>query len=506
MLNVIHIVSDQHHAGLMGCAGSPQALTPNLDALAAHGTRCTNHYTQNPICTPSRVCFLSGQYCHNHGYYALNGPTPVLPTYMHHFKAHGYRTAAIGKLHLPDNPRHWLADCADVLADSLRGPDGQSAYRRYLAQAGCQELDDHNHLKEMKGSHHWDARPSTMPLEHCVESWITRTAIEFLEGQGEQPFCVHLCYPRPHHVLTPDQRFWDLYPAEIEPPTLNHDCRHRPPNFQAMWNYARHELQWAFEPKTFEAGARRVWRGTLALISQNDYFIGKLVEYLEQTGKLKDTVIVYNSDHGAYHGLFGIMEKAPGICSDAVCRVPSLWRVPGLAGGRAVDAFVEHVDTPATLCALCGLPPMDTVDGVDASPLLRGTADAVKDVAVTEWPWSKALRWRNWRFVHYHRRMYGGADVGELYDLARDPDESANLYRDAAHQEVLHECRRLLLERLTETTRITTMWPYLDEDRPAFRKQEPFRLAADGREANTKGPAARLKAGRIGSFAAADYL
>jgi hypothetical protein len=81
-----------------------------------------------------------------------------------------------------------------------------------------------------------------------------------------------------------------------------------------------------------------------------------------------------------------------------------------------------------------------------------------------------------------------------------------NLYRDATHQDLVHECRRKLLEWLTATTPITTMWPYLDEDKPAFAVKQPFALAADGRELTRKGPRARLGAGKIGSFSAADYL
>lgn len=74
--NVLMILADQHHAGLMGCAGFSGVRTPQLDAFAAEGMRFTNAYCQNPICTPSRVSILSGQYCQNHGYYGLSGPAP----------------------------------------------------------------------------------------------------------------------------------------------------------------------------------------------------------------------------------------------------------------------------------------------------------------------------------------------------------------------------------------------------------------------------------------------
>lgn len=102
--------------------------------------------------------------------------------------------------------------------------------------------------------------------------------------------------------------------------------------------------------------------------------------------------------------------------------------------------------------------------------------------------------------------MYDGRDVGELYDIGSDPDEMNNLYESPDHQDIVHECRRRLLEWLTDTTRITTMWPYLEEDEPAFALREPFKMSPDGREPNTKGPRGRLARGKIGSFEVRDYL
>lgn len=511
-MNILHIVVDQHHANMLGCLEGSQVITPNLDRLASEGVRFTNHYTQNPICTPSRVCFHSGLHCHNHGYYALNGPTPAFPSYMHHFKAHGYKTAGIGKLHLPDNPRHWLADACDLLADSQRGPDGQrgtSAYRRYLESVDCVELDDHYAFQEQKTPLHWDARPSRIPFEHCVESWVTKTAVDFIEKlSDDDSFCMQLSYPRPHHVLTPDQRFWDMYSDDLEPPdTLYAESGHRPPNFQAMLKHCREDLPWQFEPKTYDAGARRAWRGTLALATQNDACFGMLFEALKACGRYEDTMIVFTADHGLYHGMFGIMEKAPGICSDAIGRVPSIWRVPGVEGGRVCEGFMEHVDAPATFCALAGLPPMATSDGVDQSPVLNGEAESVKDMAVTELAWSKALRWKQWRFVHYHRAMYDGADIGELYDIEADPKETRNLYAEPDYQAVVVECRRRLLEWLTETTRQVTQWPYLPEEKPAYLVKAPFKMAADGRMPNHAMPMQRLtQHRRVGEFDIVDYL
>ena len=88
--NILFILSDQHNAKLLGHKGHPDVQTPNLDRMAAEGVRFDNAITQNPICTPSRVSWLSGQYCHNHGYYGLSGPNPKgLPTVLGHFRHAG---------------------------------------------------------------------------------------------------------------------------------------------------------------------------------------------------------------------------------------------------------------------------------------------------------------------------------------------------------------------------------------------------------------------------------
>ena len=137
-----------------------------------------------------------------------------------------------------------------------------------------------------------------------------------------------------------------------------------------------------------------------------DYALGEVISYLEETGKDANTIMVYGTDHGGYAGTFGIPEKAPGICSEAVCRVPMLWYVPGVTGRDWCRAdFVENIDITPTLISLCNLPQLETTDGHDLTPLLKGEDKPVREVAMTENVWSKALRWGPWRFVHYPKRF-----------------------------------------------------------------------------------------------------
>jgi choline-sulfatase/uncharacterized sulfatase len=300
---------------------------------------------------------------------------------------------------------------------------------------------------------------------------------------------------RPHQPFFPDVRFWEMYPDDIDPPdTLNQDPSHRPPHFRMTYENFRTKWNWPIEPDDFDAHASRMWRAYLACITHVDYALGLLLDHLDREGLADNTIVVYHADHGGYSGVHGLLEKAPGICSESVCRIPFLWRVPGMEGssGSVCEQFVENVDIAPTISSLCGLPRMETVDGKDISPLIGGDDNPIHEVAVTENPWSRAIRWDGWRFVHYQPEMFG-EDVGELYDLENDPDEARNLYHDPDSQEMVHRSRRLLLEWLIRTTRVVTAWPSLGQK----GRFHDFSTAGDGKESNEAGAAKRVNEGQL---------
>jgi len=499
--NVLMILADQHHADLLGCAGHPQAITPNLDTLAARGVRFTRAYCQNPICTPSRVSILSGQYPHNTGYFGLSGPAPAaLPNLFRHFRRHGYRTAAYGKLHLPESPRNWIADDVDEFGDSYESADGtfgRSDYLDGLQADGLRDKEDSWHNRTGYYSRHsipGDARPSDMPYERTQEVWCAGRAMDFIAADDDAPFCIQVAFQKPHHPLFPVQRFWDMYPADLElPSTFAQDPSHRSPNFQNMFTKLRNgNGEFGSACDTYEDVARRMWRGTLACVSQLDDVVGILLRFLADRGLADNTIVTYGSDHGAYHTIHGLPEKAPGICSDAVCRVPMIWRVPGSAqDGRVCDRLIENVDTLPTLAALCGLPAPDWADGRDATPLLAGRGDSIRDAAFTENALSKSVRFGRWRMTYYPTPIYGGAYGGELYDLEADPDETCNLYADPDHHPVVMQGMRHILDWLTTTQRVVTGMPGSGEG-SGIDGTRRYQLAEDGRMPNPLQPAAHL--------------
>lgn len=155
------------------------------------------------------------------------------------------------------------------------------------------------------------------------------------------------------------------------------------------------------------------------------------------------------------------MEKAPGICSDAITRVPMIWWGPEkFKAGHVAAEIVELIDISTTLCTLSGLPQLETSDGKDISHLLAGEHGDVHRVGVTELAWSKSVRKGNYRMVYYPPEMFPEEHpdgFGELYDLAADPHEMTKRYFDADYADIVAEFHRELLNWLIASTRPGTV-------------------------------------------------
>jgi choline-sulfatase/uncharacterized sulfatase len=464
--NVLFIITDQHNAKVLGHRGHPDVKTPALDQLAAEGVRFDNAITQNPICTPSRMCYHSGQYAHNHGYYGLSGPSPGgLPTIFGHFRRHGYRTGAVGKIHCPE---YWVEDDTDFFRETGgTSIGGNPEYRAYLRETGVLQDADYGRFQEQApGPQSWDGRVSRLRYEDTPEAWIARQTIDFMSRSADEgsPFLVEASLPRPHQIYAPSEPFWSMYDESTIalPPNADYDmvAARKAPHMRAMADMAREGGWTLFEPRTFEAGRLRKLHGYLGCVTQCDYAVGQMLDWLRLNGLDEDTIVIYTSDHGDYATEHGIMEKAPGICADAITRIPHIWRWQGrFEAGHVAREIVETVDVSTTLCALAGLPAMQTSDGKDISHLLMGGEGEVHKIGVTEFAWSKSVRKGRYRLVYYPPEMFPDQypdGFGELYDLEVDPWEMYNLYFDQAYAGVVGELQRDLLAWLITTTRPTS--------------------------------------------------
>lgn len=481
--NVIVLYCDQHSARALGCYGNTQVHTPNLDRLASEGVLLENAYCNNPICTPSRMCMLSGQYVHNFGYYGLAGRCPdQLPNIFDHFKRHGYQNAVIGKIHTPAG---WVSRSCDYVADGY-GFEIPLTLENQSAEEGCQGVvnDDYfaylqaqglAHLRDDKILQEWfdlhghaqgqcvDARPSRLPDAHSFENWCADCAERFIQQQAaaDQPFLMWLTLPRPHQTYCPSQKYWDMYQEDALtlPPNAHDDMSQRSIAAQTKQKVLQEECAWpVFAPRDFQSARKRVLHGYYACVSQSDAAIGRVLDTLDRLGIGDDTIVVYTADHGEFAGEHGMIEKAPGIGFSCVTKVPMIWRYGNCPKGARTDAIFESVDILPTLCSLAGVAPANWADGVDGSAALERGAD-FKDIAVTENPNTKTIHTKRYKLTQYLPEFHDGADFGELFDAENDPWELHNLYFDPAYQSVVQQLRYLLYCWLVRSTRAHTVNP-----------------------------------------------
>ena len=432
--NVLVLYSDQFNARCLSAAGHPDVRTPSIDDLCSQGVRFTNAFAQNPVCTPSRVSFLTGLYPSTHGYYGLYGrePEPRYSTIFTHFAAHGYRCGAIGKLH---TPRYWIErQCQFVYDEFVEFP-------KYLEGAG---LYDQNDNRKFTGQR--DGSASALPLERSCEAALVSQFKRFVANQGEPndrgdgsaPWLAWASFARPHSPITPSEPFASMYdPREIElPPSAD------PATWKGLADWSREVPGFRGEPD--EPTLRNVVAKYLGLVSQVDWGVGQIVSHLAEQGALDNTIVVFTADHGDWAGEMGIWSKTAGIRNSAVCRVPLVVRVPdGGARGGVVPDMVETIDVLPTLCDLAGIEGKVPAQGVSFAPRIGGAGGPRREDALTENAVRKALTTPKWRYLS---NAPGQKD--ELFDREANPWETHNLIDDPELAPVVSALRASLLRRL----------------------------------------------------------
>ena len=389
--NVLWLMSDQHHAGAMSCAGHPDVHTPHLDALAGEGTRFGAAYCNNPICGPSRATFFTGQHPHTHGVtgnaifdYTKTQP----PNVARYFREHGYQTALIGKAHLP---KAWVKSGFghirySDLTDAERSDPCTCHYFAHLLRHGLADAYDHGKLPEGHPGANLRAFTSDIPLAHSLETWTGDEACSFLDYRDHsRPFFLKVSFQRPHdpHALSPES-LGRIDPESLTLPENIADYFERKfadkPEF--MREYVAASVEgYPYRPHD-EADLRRQLAYYLTLVELIDEQIGRIVARLKKSGEWENTVVVYTADHGDFAGEHGLMLKNLGIY-EPIHRIPLIVRWPD-APTSVCDAIVESVDFAPTLCAAVGLPPMPDTEGRDVRPVAEGEESGLEHV-VCEW-------------------------------------------------------------------------------------------------------------------------
>ena len=252
--NILFIMADQLRADHLSCYGHRRLATPNIDALAARGTRFTNCYVQGPVCGPSRMSTYSGRYVASHGATWNFVPLAVnTPTMGDHLREGGLRVAVVGKTHVVGDRKGMArlgidpATQAGVLLDQggfepYARDDGvvpdaklkhqNPPFNRHLLDlgySGPNAWHDHANAALGRGGEvlsGWQMRhaglPARVPDAHSETAWTTDRAIDFMREQGDAPWCLHVSYIKPHWPYIAAAPYHAMFTsADVQPPVRN---------------------------------------------------------------------------------------------------------------------------------------------------------------------------------------------------------------------------------------------------------------------------------------------
>lgn len=428
--NLLFILHDQQRYDCLEPAGMQPVRTPNIARLAAAGVWCERAYTPIPVCAPARQALFTGRRPESFG--ALWNPRICFPVKMippdaycwtRSVRAQGYNTAYIGTWDVDDQrqPEHYGFDS-------------------YLGRAEInREIRERHPGVVYKNGYFGESSP--IPLEDAYTHLVARHAIARLEAlrAARRPWYLHIDNPDPHLPCRPSAPFDKLYDPDSVPRWGSFD-----ETFAGKPYIQRQQLvNWELEQRDWQE-----WKRTVAcyygIISQYDDAIGRILDHLEATGEIDNTIIVYTSDHGDMCGGHRLIDKHYNMYED-ICRVPLVIRWDGHIKPGRFESFAHNcLDLPPTLLSLLGIePPAGCMQGTDISACLLdgrrgdGRAHVVATYNGQQFGLYCARMIRDAR----HKYVWNLTDVDELYDLTADPHELTNLIYAADKREVVRELR-----------------------------------------------------------------
>ena len=474
--NIILILCDELRADALGCYGNPITRTPNIDRLAAGGTRFSQCFVTQPTCTPSRASILTGCYPSALRARMVGCYTPddarFLPRVL---SDSGYRSASIGKLHLvpqaaePDMLAQRLASDEATYygfqeVDLVNGHGSRCFGNRYSSWLRAAVPDLEARLAEAlpyeRGVNCWRW---TLPERAHSSVYIADRAVDFLESATEQPFFLHVSFPDPHYPFTVPEPWASLYQPDDMPPPIPpitasvdmpglHERVYRGPEGGSSDGGRPRDRVIGTPPHNYAELGLADWQQVKAIyygmVSLVDHSIGRILDALDRLCLRDNTMIVFLSDHGDYLGDHGMYGK--GLPYESALRTPLIARGPGIAAGQVIDSVESTLDIAPTVLDMAGIGEPEGLQGCSLKPLLGGAGLPRPSFALVENDDDfAALRMRSiispeWRLTYYLNQEWG-----ELIDRESDPQEMRNLWHDPGHAAVK---QRLLAQLLGEVS------------------------------------------------------
>lgn len=459
--NILFIMTDQQRPDSLMAYGCEHNFMPRLNRMAQDGLVFDNCYTQNPLCCPSRYSILTGRYPHCHGVRAnWYAPRQGETSFAHQIGRAGYATALIGKMHLTPWHDRFGFD-GRIIAESKFHTTCPDDYERFLNRHGWSRRDLYDFDSTEYIENH-TAVASKLPQELHIDSFVGRATCEYLR-QASEPFCAVASFLGPHNPYDPPQPYDQLY-ADLPMAPRNmgeKEVLHKP---REAYDYINRRLKNLCPTDALtETQLQKMKAYYFASCTLIDDWIGRILDTLEATGSLDDTIIFFMSDHGDLLGDHGLVYKQcfyeQSVKTPFIVYAPS--RIPA---GRS-SAFVETVDLLNTFCELAGADPGHGRQGKSLVPMLEKveTRQSHREAAFSENYFGRMVRHGDYKMVYYPGKSYG-----ELYNLKDDPAEQNNLWDYLEGSPVKQHLKDLLLE-----------WAFASQDplplpvRPDHQDQTP---------------------------------
>jgi N-acetylglucosamine-6-sulfatase len=443
--NILLILVDDLRFDEFGAGGHPYMKTPSIDRIAREGALFERAFHTTPICSPNRASILTGQYASRHGIIdnvARDAASYRLPNYHLRLQQLGYETAHLGKWHM--------------------GNDGKPrpGYDYWVA------YDGHGRLFDPTLNEHG------VYVSHTgyITDIMNEMAVEFVRRKHAKPWSLWFA----HKAVHPDaeqaadgtvrmggyraaRRHEDLYRGCVFP---------KKPNMQTPEEFLKHKPAWAEAVELRKtpqsraildallSGTQEEIRLRACMMAAVDEGVGMLLEALEQTDQLNDTVVLFLGDNGFFFGEHGIGPERrfayeEGIRSPLVVRFP-----PKVEGGARYRELVILQDLAPTLIEIAGGRPGAHIQGRSLLPLFAGRRRGWrKSILLEYWaenayPWLvgmtyKAVRTERYKYIRWVSRARDG-ELDELYDLTKDPHEIRNVIGKPAYRATRDMLRREL--------------------------------------------------------------
>jgi len=451
-INILMIAIDDMNnwVGVMG----NKALTPNIDALAGKGVLFNNAYSVVPLCNPSRVALMTGLRPETTGIYdneknfrdVPGGKDIVtLPQYLRQF---GYEAVASGKIY--HHPR-WNGEEPAAFSDPVswttqrKGNIGTPGVNNYLGEDGYATWMEGEAEGELKGifpesSYYMKSYlkrgvwgPVPISNDECGDWQSARYCVDYLMEEHDKPFFLACGIFRPHQPFLAPEKYFESYPLEsIELPEVpDNDTDDLPAIIKRDSDKLNKTTALFFELIKNKGQWEEAVQAYLACMTFADDCVGHLLDALERSQYIDNTIVLLFTDHGYLLGHKNQWSKYK--LWQQSTNTPLIIQYPGMNNrGTVCSEAVSLLDLYPTLLDLAGLPQSNVLQGETLVPWLEDPSlEKENPVLITQQKGNHSVVWKHWNYIRYE----DGSE--ELYDHSKDPREYNNLAGDPEYNEII---------------------------------------------------------------------